>query len=521
MSSLQRRNANAVFRTSTLALAPIACALSLELAACGGAQPALRIRVPQETVATGRPEPPLPDAPRSRVAVALEVKLDAVRAQIEAALPTRQEQPWTLVTREGASPRIELRVTVERDPVALIWKDGRLRTEVQLRYWAKVRGAVKSPLPWQRNHWFDLDGDQTWGTQEEPQRTRLVVKTEVKLDEQGELHVQSAAKPIEPGAPPAGSFCVDAGIRICVDKATFEGEVKNAFKQRIEPALTAAVEQVDRQLERSADLRPRLAQAWAQLQCPYALERGVLRCDPQPSERGTWLQWRPEGLAASPLASSGKLLHVTIGLEGALEVTRGEPPAAQRGALPAIALRAPKSGFELHVPVAFDYDLITSQLATALPSKALPIGKEGQVHVTQARVAGADPSAAERLLLELHLAGAVDAVIYVSAALRVADLELGFKALAYTPQTQRRFADPLAEVDHAAFLGALQGALRVKLAPLSDVVTGLATAALSGDTRIEPSARITKIALSEVQLGDRSLSALLTLRGRLKVRIRP
>ena len=127
--------------------------------------------MPQETAATGRPEPPLPDAPRSRVAVALEIKLDAVRELIEAALPVRQEQDWTLVTREGASPRIELRVVVERDAVALVWKDGRLRTEVQLRYWAAVRGAVKSPLPWQRDHWFNLAGDQSWGTRKEPQRT--------------------------------------------------------------------------------------------------------------------------------------------------------------------------------------------------------------------------------------------------------------------------------------------------------------------------------------------------------------
>ena len=171
---------------------------------------------------------------------------------------------------------------------------------------------------------------------------------------------------------------------------------------------------VDRQLERGADLRARLAQAWAQLQCPYALERGALRCDPQPSEQGTWLQWRPEGLAAGPLASTGKLLHVAVGLDGALAVTRGEPPAAQAQSCPRSRCARPKTGFELHVPVAFGYDLITNQLAAALPSQPLPFGKEDdQVRVTQARVVGADPSAEQRLLLELHLAGAVEAVIYV------------------------------------------------------------------------------------------------------------
>lgn len=500
----------------------IACGLLLALSGCGGsAPPALRIRVPEERAAAGRPEPPLPSATTSRVAIALEIKLDAVRERIEAALPVHQDQDWTLVTREGASPRIELRSAVERDAVALSWKDGRLRTEVPLRYWAAVRGAVKSPLPWQKNSWFDLARDQSWGTRKEPQRTTLIVNTEVTLDERGELHVQSAIEPIDPGPAPGGSFCVDAGIQLCVDKASFEGEVKSAFKQRIEPTLQAGVVEVDRQLERSADLSGRLARAWAQLQCPYALERGALRCDAQRSEQGTWLQWRPEGLAAGPPALSGKLLRMVVALDGTLAVVRGGPPAPHGAALPAIALRAPKAGFELHAPVAFGYDLITGQLAAALPSKPLPFGEDGRVRVTRARVAGADPLAPQRLLLELQLADAVDAVIYVSAALRVVDLELGFEELAYTPRTQQHFAAVLPAVDHAALLRALREALRAGLAPLSEVVTGLAGAALAGDARIQPSARITAVELSNVQLGDRNLTALLTLRGRMKVRIRP
>ncbi len=489
-------------------------------AACGGAAPALRIRVPEERAATGRPEPALPEAPGSRVSIALEIKLDAVRGLIESALPARQEQPWTLVTRDGASPRIELRYAVERDAVALSWNEGRLRTEVPLRYWADVRGAVKSPLPWQRNHWFDLARGQTWGTREAPQRTTLIVNTEVAIDEQGELHVRSAVEPLEPGAAPSGSFCVDAGIRICVDKSSFEGEVKNAFKQRVEPTLHAAVAEVDRQLERGANLRARLAEGWAQLQCPFALDRATLRCGVQPSERGTWLQWRPETLTAGPLTKSGKLLSVLVALGGTLTVTRGEPPAAQRQALPAIALRAPKAKFELHVPVAFGYDLITSQLATALPSRELPFG-EARIRVERARVVGVDPSAEQQLLLELHLTGAIDAVIYASAALSVADLALGFDALAYTSQTQRHLTAALPELDHAALLRDLQGVLRVELAPLGDMLTQMGTAAIADDVRIDPAARITGVELSDVRLGDRGLSALLELRGRMKIRIRP
>jgi len=491
------------------------------LASCGSssqhARPAIRVPPP---VLAALVEPALPEAPTSTLTAALEIELETVRARIDAALPRAREQDWMLVTRDGASPRIELRYFLERDQVALRFAKGALRTEIPLRYWADVRGAVKSPLPWQANRWFDLDRDQSWGTRARPQRATLVVTTRMKLDAHGRLHVKSEIDPIDPGAPPEGSFCVKAGIRLCVGKQSFAGEVRQAFEQRIAPVLRDAVAALDRDLERAADLRGELARRWEQLQCPWALHRGVaLACTADPREQGLWLQVTPERLFASEPSRQGKRLRMLVSLWGRLNVTVGTPPAPGRVALPPLETRAIDEVAALHVPVAVPYDLLSSQLALALPSGDLALGRAGRVKLVAARLIGASADGERtRVLLELRLQGAADVLFHAYARVQVGGALVHLVDLQYTAESERLFAAAYPQADHAALRRAIARALRIELAPVGDLLAQALPAAFAQGARAPAlDVEVARVSLSFPRPGARSLRALLGVAGTIRV----
>lgn len=464
------------------------------------------------------------DAPSSSLTLALEIELDAVRALIEAELPGAQKQDWTQVTARDASPRLELRYFIERDPVQLGFENGVLRAQVPMRYWADVRGGVKNPLPW-GDDWFDLDRDQTWGTREAPQRMTLVISSRTQLDQQGNLRMQSSIDPLEPGNPPAGSFCVDAGIHLCVSKASFAGEVRNAFKQRIEPALRDAVTALDRALEGRADLSAKLNQQWQQLQCSRALHRGaVLACTPDANEQGSWLQIQPEQLSVSELSLRGTRLRVLVSLEAKLGVTRGTVSAGVARPLPSIEQRSLTPGAALHMSVALPYDLLSSQLSRSLPSADLPVGKQtGTTKLAAARIVGASADASgTKLLLELRLGGDLDALLYAYAEPRPADGYLAFEHLTYTDASERVFVKALPDVDHAALRLALERALRIELEPAAALFEHVVTSLLAeAAPALHPSIEALHIALSDLRLGNQNLLALLTLEAQLTLQIAP
>jgi hypothetical protein len=506
----------------------MACLLAALLASCGSGSQQARpaIVVPAPAPGPPRVEPALPDSPTSTLTAALEIELETVRARIDASLPLAREQDWMRVTREGASPRIELRYFLERDPVQLSFARGALRTEIPLRYWADVRGAVESPLPWHENRWFELDRDQSWGTRAQPQRATVVVTTRVQLDAQGRLRVDSRVDPIDPGAPPPGSFCVKAGIRLCVGKETFAGEVRGAFEQRIAPALRDAVAALDRELERELDVRAALARGWQQLQCPWALHRGAaLSCRPEPGEQGLWLQVTPERLIANEPSRRGKRLRLLVSLWATLSVSSGTPPGAGSAPLPPIDTRerAIDPVATLHVPVALPYDLLSSQLALALPSGNLALGSAGQAKLVAVRVVGASAEGARpRLLLELRLRGAVDALFYAYARVQAASSVVHLVDLEYSAESERTLTAALPDADHAALRRALARALHVELTPIGALLAQSLPAALAQDERAPAlGIEVSRVTLSYPRLGGQSLRALLSVAGTIRVHVPP
>jgi hypothetical protein len=506
-----------------ICVAAIAVALASALTGCGSASPVgTTIHVPAPPPAAPLARAQLAEAPTSTLTAALEIELETVRAQIEAALPRAHAEAWTRITEDGASPRIELRYFVERDPVKLSFADGALRTEVVLRYWADVRGAIKSPLPFQRDRWFDLDRDQSWGTREQPQRATLVVASRVQLDAQGNLRVRSRVDPIDPGEPPAGSFCIKVGISLCVGKQTFAGQVRRAFAERVEPMLHEAVSELDRRLAREADLRARLRHAWQTLQCPLALHRAAaLTCKPDAREQGTWLQVTPERVSASELSRRGKRLRVLVSITGKLRVTHGGPPAPGSVRMPWIGTRALDETSALHVPVALPYPLLAEHLSLGLPSSELALGRAGKARLVAARITGAGlVGERARLLLQLSLRGDVTASFYVHAAVQAGAAALRLEDLQYTAESEQLLVAALPDADHEALRRTLARTLRIELDPVRPLLSrALALALDAGQSPFELDSELTRIALSSVQLGPQSLHGLLGVEGTIRVRI--
>ena len=167
--------------------------------------------------------------------------------------------------------------------------------------------------------------------------------------------------------------------------------------------------------ERGADLRARLAQAWAQLQCPYALERGAFACSPAVTSRARGCSGAGGARGSARSRAAASCCSVVGRARGR---ARGDPrpsrPPRRAQQLPAIELRAPKAGFELHAPVAFGYDADHEPARGGAAQPGAAVRRRAGTCESRRRASSVRTRARQqRLLLELQLAGAVDAVIYV------------------------------------------------------------------------------------------------------------
>ena len=498
-----------------------AFALACALCACGGGAANVTVRAPAPAQGAPLPPPPSLPVPGSSLAVALEVELELIRARVDAALPQGQKQDWARVTREGSSPNIELRIRVEREPVQVSFSKKGLRTELPLRYWADVRGEVKSPLPWQKNKWYRLE-QGSWGTREQPQRTKVVVRTRVEVSEAGDLRVASELEPLDPGPAPKGSFCVKAGIRICVDKRSFQGEVRDAFAQRVEPELRAALAKLERQLEREVDLRAHLQRGWQALRCPRALHRGgALACTPDANEQGVWLRLVPQRVVTGAPRRAGDRAHVRVAIDGAVELVRGAPPAPVDQPLLPIGRGDPTRDSNLNAEVALGYDLLSSQLAASLPRTELDLAGAGDAKLTGARIVAASAGGtAGLLLLELTLDGDLDAVLFGHAELVSEPGRLRLVQLRLTAESEQALARAVPELDRGALVRALEPQLAIPLDRAAALLAAtIKTAIEAGVPHAQVATEISSLALTEPRLGPDGVLALLALQGRVRITI--
>jgi hypothetical protein len=290
------------------------------MTACGGGQAAPETAA-SETQSSGAESgpPPLPAAREASFVQSVHVPLQLLATSIEAQIPEHETQERKLLTRPNASPAIEASFEVWRDAVSVRFEGDALHVDVPLRYAVKFDAKVKNPFG---GKWIKVAKDEDWGTESDPQRVTLRVTTHVEISPQWELQLSTQIEPPEHGAAPGGELCTSGIFKLCITKDSFAPEVRRRIDAEIVPRVQRELEQLDRKIEQTADLRARAERLWNGLTQPRPLgvhnqytaimpQRAALQLQPGDAElvvnaavHGTltYFQGAPAAQAAPPLA---------------------------------------------------------------------------------------------------------------------------------------------------------------------------------------------------------------------------
>jgi hypothetical protein len=289
---------------------------------------------------------PLPEPLEATFSLPLRVPLSALAARIERELPQHHVQDWQDLTRPGKSPALQARYELWRDPLRLRFADSTLHVEVPLRYAARFNARVKNPFG---GKWLTLVTDQPWGTQQQPQRVVLRIKSRVAITEDWELRLDSSVDEPDYGPPPEGSLCTGGSFKLCVSKASVAPEVRARLDAEILPRLRRGVAEIERRVIELVALRQRLEQAFRRLARPVAVgNHHFVRIEPR--------------AAALELRGDAGDIVVEPALHARVSHHRAEPEAV---ALPPLPRRSPLSqlpGERIELPEAF----VPAELGAAL-----------------------------------------------------------------------------------------------------------------------------------------------------------
>lgn len=218
------------------------------------------------------PEPKPAEDPSLRTfAVAIRVPLAVVRQEIEKRVPARYARGWEPVTKPGANPSIEARISVWRDAVGVRVEGDVVHVELPLRYAAEIRGKARTPF----GKSIALAQGQSWGTQAEPQRLTLRGRARVSVSETWDLDVAIKFDDPKHGDPPSGSICSAGGLQICVPKETLAPIVRKKFDAEIEKRLAKLDALVAKKARTAAALPSRVKTLWSLLGCPVPIDPAV------------------------------------------------------------------------------------------------------------------------------------------------------------------------------------------------------------------------------------------------------
>lgn len=295
----------------------VGCLLSL---ACGGggAEPVAPASVSTSSTGAESAPPPLPAAREATFVQSLNVPLSLLQASIQAQLPEHEHQPRKLLTRPNASPALEASLDVWRDDVMVRFEGDTLFVDVPLRYAAKFDAKVKNPLG---SNWFRVAKDQDWGSERDPQRVTLHVRTRIEITPSWELRVSTEVDAPEHGPAPAGKLCTSGAFKLCVTKDSFAPEVRRRLEAEVVPRVRSELSKLDRKIEQTVDLRTRVGRIWRGLTEPRSLGHdqysvivprmaalrlqpgdAVLVVDAAVHGQLTYSQGAPASIAAPPLA---------------------------------------------------------------------------------------------------------------------------------------------------------------------------------------------------------------------------
>ncbi|HTU58521.1 MAG TPA: DUF4403 family protein, partial [Polyangiales bacterium] len=212
--------------------------------------------------------PPLPAARDATFVQSIHVPLALLAASIQAQIPPHESQPRKLLTRPNASPAIEASIEVWRDDVQVRFQGDSLWVDVPLRYAAKFDAKMKNPFG---GKWFKVAKDEDWGSERDPQRVTLHVRTRIEITPQWELHLATDIDRPEHGPAPDGKLCTSGAFKLCISKDSFTSEVRRRLEAEAVPRVRNELEKLDRKIEQTVDLRARVERTWRRLTEPRSL----------------------------------------------------------------------------------------------------------------------------------------------------------------------------------------------------------------------------------------------------------
>jgi hypothetical protein len=204
---------------------------------------------------------------------------------------------------------------------------------------------------------------------------------------------------------------------------------KQDITQKVLDAVKLQLEDTRRYLQDSLNktsLRPQMQQAWDRLNNGYQLYQQA------------WLYLNPEKIRISHFYASNDTLYLSAGL-AARPLISFEPRNAPRTMVPDISSQLPRSGFNIYLDAALNYDSLSTMLSTTMKGKRFDFEgggifkKHAIIEACELYGAGSD-----QLVVKVDFSGSDKGTIYLTGkpVLDVATNTLEIKNLDYDLRTR-------------------------------------------------------------------------------------
>jgi hypothetical protein len=469
-----------------------------------------------------RPRDPSDNPKTTQIVVPVRVDFAQAVEQVDAMIQKTITQDWQTVSASGATIKVDVRYTVWRDPLKASFDNGTLKVDARVHYAADVRASAKIAG---KRVW--LTKGISWGTKADPQTLSAKFHAKFTIQDDYSVKADAALADIDHGPAPSGKVCAGRLVKICMTKEQAAPMVHKNLERQLVPRIQKALQDADKQFERSLRLKKQAETLWAALQQPQQLQKpGQVDC---PSEVGAlctksaWLVARPTSVGVSQPRKDGKDLRVDIGIGGRLDVKLGDKPQADPTPLPKLRTATDPPGFAVHAHVRVPLDALGEEINRYLKGKNIG----GQVPIVVTNVAVSEsftPRFPRRVRLVVSVRGGLTADLEVQGEL-VWDSkrgELSLKDLDFTFASDNP-ALKLSPADQSALRRQLAAKARWKIGTKTAALGRAITRALGNVWRghLLVNGQLSRVELEHFSMEKGALAADIVLAGQLGVSFTP
>ena len=330
-------------------------ALLLLLAACGGGT---AVPAPQLGPAT-----PLPPPEPAVFALPITISLNAVRAQLEAALPPSDSLDRARCAALGGA--VCHQYVYRREPLDVTMTGDRFDVRARLRYRGRVAAGRVATLG-------------SCGYAPEAMR-------------RAELHLGTSLYWRSDWRLASRATALDARLLDACRVTALNVDATPLMRRVVDAQLRELVGTVDSLVPALANLAPVADSLWRSLQRPVALD----------SASSVWLSVRPERVSLAPITGSAGTVRTGLVVTALPQVVLGAAPSVPPQPLPALTLARPAAGLRIPVDVRLPFADVEQRALALLAADAAAEG----ITVHGLNVWGAGDTIAVRVDMSGRLAG--------------------------------------------------------------------------------------------------------------------